>query len=291
MTAEQKLPGALVPADVDLRDFEFMPLDVRRLRDSRFIATRTPEEIVAGILLWSASWHQQPASSLPDDDVELSQLAGYGRATGEFKRIKEGALHQFVRCDDGRYYHPVVAEKAAYAWNSKLVEQWRRAADLVRKSNKDRKDKGLSDLPLPERPHLLVLETSAGIPRWRYLNSAGIPQDGLRNSRLKRQGQCKGQGQGQKEERARGTRLTREAEIPPAWKAYCAEKRPDLDPAAVYENFCDYWTPKTSDATKLDWLATWRTWVRKERGPGGKPPPRGAPAQDPGKGVGPRGNF
>lgn len=195
-----ELPEPLVPADVDLRDFAFMPLDVRRLRDSRLVSTKKPEEALAAILLWSASWHQQPASSLPDDDVELSQLAGYGRAAREFRRIREGALYGFIKCSDGRFYHPVVAEKAAEAWNRKLEAEWRRAADRVRKENKDRKEKSEQEQPIPAKPTLLSVDIFFGIPRWsygNYANSGGIPPDGARNSRLKRQGQGQGEGQGQ----------------------------------------------------------------------------------------------
>lgn len=187
-------PDPLVPVEVDLRDFPFMPLDVRRLRDSRLIATRKPEEVVAAILLWSASWHQQPASSLPDDDAELSQLAGYGRAVKEFRRIKDGALHGLIRCSDGRLYHPVVAEKAVDAWNSRLESEWRRSCDRTRKENKDRKERGEQELPIPQKPHLLSMRHVNGIPSWDYSDSAGIPAERLRKSSLKGQGQGYGQG-------------------------------------------------------------------------------------------------
>ncbi len=171
------LPQPLVPAEVDLRDFAFMPLDVRRLRDSRLVAIRTPEEALAAILLWSASWHQQPAASLSNDDAELSLLAGYGRAVKEFKRIRDGALHGFILCADGRWYHPVVAEKAAAAWNGRLELEWRRAADRVRKDNKDRKEKGELEHPVPAKPALLSVQVVVGIPTYRAWHSTGIPSE------------------------------------------------------------------------------------------------------------------
>ena len=59
-------PDPLVPAEVDLRDFKYMELDVQMLRDSRFAAEVEPEAFRAGLLLWCASWHQLPAASLPD---------------------------------------------------------------------------------------------------------------------------------------------------------------------------------------------------------------------------------
>ncbi len=114
----------LLPADVDLADFAFMPLDVRRLRDSRISSVVTGEEFRCAVLLWCAAWHQKPAASLPDDDVELAQLAGFGRAIGEWKVVREGALYGWIKCSDGRLYHSVVAEKAMEAWTEKLEFRW-----------------------------------------------------------------------------------------------------------------------------------------------------------------------
>lgn len=167
------LPDPLVPADVDLRDFEFMPLDVRRLRDSALLTERTAEEVVGAVLLWSSSWHQVPASSLPDDDKQLCQLAGYGRAVREFQRIKEGALHRFILCSDGRWYHPVVAEKAAEGWNAKMKEAHKRACDRIRKSNKEHNQ----NEPLPRYPQPLSVRLVAGIPCWRVWDSSGAAHD------------------------------------------------------------------------------------------------------------------
>ena len=73
-----RLPDPLIAAEVDLRDFQFLPLDVVRLRDSDLVSLETAESFRAAVLLWCASWHQQPAASLPDDDRVLAKLAGYG---------------------------------------------------------------------------------------------------------------------------------------------------------------------------------------------------------------------
>lgn len=116
-------PDPLVAADVDLTDFGFMPLDVRRLRDSKIAANASGDEFRAAVLLWCAAWHQKPAASLPDDDVELSQLAGYGRVVREWRKVRDGALHGWVKCSDGRLYHPVIAEKANEAWGQRISYQ------------------------------------------------------------------------------------------------------------------------------------------------------------------------
>jgi len=49
---------------------------------------------------------------------------------------------------------------------------------------------------------------------------------------------------------------------------YCQTHRPELDHKNVAENFRDYWIAKSgAQAAKMDWPATWRSWVRKETAP------------------------
>jgi len=110
----------LVPADVDLRGMPFMPLDVNRLRDSQLAIHASGDEFRAAVLLWCASWNQVPAASLPNDDRALAAYAGYARDLKGWKKVREGAMRGFVLCDDGRHYHPVVAEKALEAWDERV---------------------------------------------------------------------------------------------------------------------------------------------------------------------------
>jgi hypothetical protein len=118
----------LVSSEVDLRDFEFMPLDVVRLRESEFAASASADEFRAGTLLWCAAWHQVPASSLPNSDSLLTGLAGLGRDRAAWAVVKDGALHGFVLCSDGRLYHPVIAEKALIAWAGRTKRRAKSAA-------------------------------------------------------------------------------------------------------------------------------------------------------------------
>lgn len=166
---DQQLPEPLVPADCDLTDFPYMELDVRRLRDSRFASTPNGDAFRAGVLLWCAAWHQIPAASLPDDDVELANLAGYGRmpiSVREWKKVRAEALSGFVKCSDGRLYHPVIAEKAVAAGAAKRRHAYGKFLDRLRKENKAREKSG---------KHLL------GIPTMEQWNSGayphGIPPD------------------------------------------------------------------------------------------------------------------
>lgn len=72
---------------------------------------------------------------------------------------------------------------------------------------------------------------------------------------------------------AQGTRLPSDWVLPEDWRAYCVEKRSDLDPDAVAENFRDYWHGKAGkDGRMADWRATWQRWVRNESARAGQRP-------------------
>lgn len=126
------LPAPPISADVDLRDFQFMPLDVVRLRDSDLALTATAEGFRAAVMLWCAAWHQRPPGSLPNNDKAIARLAGCD--ADALHRIRDEALHGFELFNDGRLYHLVVVEKAIEAWNGK--ERYRKAANKRWKNKK-----------------------------------------------------------------------------------------------------------------------------------------------------------
>ncbi|GAB3359004.1 MULTISPECIES: DUF1376 domain-containing protein [Giesbergeria] len=150
----------LTPADCDLRDFPFMLLDVKRLRDSDMALTESPEACWAAVLLWCSAWHQVPAGSLPDDDRVLANLAGYGRVVREWRKHKAGALHGWVKCSDGRLYHKTVAEKANTAWESKLQQRWKTECARIKKHNERNK----TAYPLPQYEEWLAAGRPMGHP-------------------------------------------------------------------------------------------------------------------------------
>ncbi|MFM0432359.1 DUF1376 domain-containing protein [Paraburkholderia aspalathi] len=112
-----ELPEPPVPTDCDLRDFPFMPLDIARLRRSKawLKAKRNPALAFYMVNLWTASWHELPASSLEDNDAVLADLAMCD--SRKWPKIRGDVLHGWIKCSDGRLYHPVVAEKAQVAWS------------------------------------------------------------------------------------------------------------------------------------------------------------------------------
>ena len=176
----------LVPADVDLRDFGFMPLDIVRLFGSRFHAIANDAEWRAGVTLWAKSFHQVPAASIPDDDVELCRLAELGRDMKAWRKVREVALHGWVKCSDGRLYHPIVAEKANEAWARKEAQRER-----ARRGNAARWGSRSS--------HSDESEARQGVAKKSPNDPTGMPQASLKESLKDRKGQGQGQGQGQGE--------------------------------------------------------------------------------------------
>lgn len=71
-------------------------------------------------ILWAESYRQDPAGTLPDNDVLLARLAGFGPDVDGWRALREMALHGWTVCeiDQGerpatagvRLGHPVIAE-------------------------------------------------------------------------------------------------------------------------------------------------------------------------------------
>ena len=145
MTDELSAPP--VPADLDLRDFGFMPLDIRRLLTSEtwIEAADDPRLGHALMSLWCEAWHQVPAGSLPDNDRVLQRLSMCPDQR-EWKRIRERCLAGWVKCSDGLLYHPVVCEKAREAFQKKLEQRERtRKATEAREAKRRARDEQRND--------------------------------------------------------------------------------------------------------------------------------------------------
>lgn len=296
------LPAPIVAAEVDLRDFQYMELDVRVLRDSRFAAQVTGDAFRAGVLLWCAAWHQVPCGSLPDDDIELANLAGYGRFVKEWRKVRDEALLGFVLCSDSRLYHEVVCAKAAQAWASKLQHHFERAKDRLRKANKAAAGKGQPELPEITFEQWNARRIADSIPMERAEASAGNaskpppanpgipPENALRGNGEGTERRGNGEGEGDllvgaggsgaapppplppdpaaAASATRGSRLTADWKLPKAWGDWALAEFAQWSADKVRlegEKFRDHWVAKTGkDATKTDWLATWRNWCRSD---------------------------
>ncbi len=140
MAEFQQLPAPLTPPDCNLRGLPFMPLHTERLLDSDMMALSTGEEFKTALRLWCKSWNQEPAASLPDDDRILAHLAG--KELPAWRKVKDMALRGFVKCADGRLYHPVIAAEAFKAMAKREEHQAAKDGDNERK-REEREDRKL----------------------------------------------------------------------------------------------------------------------------------------------------
>lgn len=119
-------PEPPVPADADLTMFNYMPLFIDRILQSRLFVKGDPEAFRAAFALMCVAWHRVPAGSLPDDDELLAGLAGIGTnkpSLRKWKRLRAEALQSWYKADDGNLYHPFLAEVALTSLELKRVKK------------------------------------------------------------------------------------------------------------------------------------------------------------------------
>lgn len=130
-------PPPLVPPDVDLNGFDFMPLYGEMLRTSDFNGQANDAEFRAGFNLWWAAWLQVPAASLPNIEGSLCKAAGLGGDLRRWRKVRDHAMRGFILCSDGRWYHRFLAPKAIEAWKERLAAIKRgKASGVARKLRK-----------------------------------------------------------------------------------------------------------------------------------------------------------
>lgn len=70
-------------------------------------------------------------------------------------------------------------------------------------------------------------------------------------------------GETKKPSAKRGTRLPEDFAVTDDMTAWAKKSAPAVDLAFETDQFVDYWSSKPTNATKLNWDATWRSWMRK----------------------------
>lgn len=88
----------------------------------------------------------------------------------------------------------------------------------------------------------------------------------FREERLENAPSLKDSENGSKEKKGRGSRLSPTWEIPNEYREWAIQRglfNEQIDNIA--DNFKDHWISTTSNATKLDWFATWRKWLRGDK--------------------------
>jgi hypothetical protein len=107
------------------------------------------------------------------------------------------------------------------------------------------------------------------IDEYKPIDSNLLTDDGLGKGLGK--GKGKGIGNGKVDDGAKApkaTRLSNDFVLSQEWIDVCKQLRPELNAQAIFDEFKDFWIAKPGqDGCKLDWLATWRNWVRRQNAP------------------------
>jgi len=251
------MTAPLTPADCDLRGFPFMPLDVSRLMDSDTFILSTGDEFKAAMALWARAWHQIPAGSLPDNSKLLADLSRAGR---KWPKVRDVALRGFIKCDDGRLYHPVIAAKALEAL----------------KFRRGQRDRALLRWQSHGNATASAANDATAMPRHAAANATAMPKTGTGTVKTTPNPPTTSSSSPPSDAAAlprhapvsHGTRLPEAWTLPSPWYAFARHECPawtNADVERIAASFADFWHGKPGQAgRKSDWLATWRNWIRRE---------------------------
>ena len=267
-------PLPLVPAEVDLRDFSWMPIEIHRLRRSKawLICKRKPELGFYMLNLWTAAWHDTPAASLEDDDDVLADLAMCDPS--KWLKVREQVLRGWVKCSDGRLYHPVVADLARGAWAQKQAQRQR--TEAARLAREQKRQQSMQQSGVAETTENVTKSVAVSVTEI-VTASNGTEQTGEGPERdrngegpetLPVVGAAADKPPAAGAAATRGTRLPADWQLPKAWGDWALAKYPQWTAGKVRDEalkFRNHWTALTGKtATKLDWLATWQNWCMSD---------------------------
>ena len=115
----ETLPEPPIGPEVDCTDLDSFMLNTQRLLGSELVAMSSHAVIGGAVLLWCRASKQHPAASLPDDDRVLAGFANMHILA--LAQVARADPPRFIKCSDGRLYHPVLAADAAIAFAKKFA--------------------------------------------------------------------------------------------------------------------------------------------------------------------------
>ena len=121
-----KLPPPLVPPECNTAGNDWMPLYGDRLMRSKWWRRASDTARARNVMLWWRAFRESPAGSLPDDDDDLAEAAGYGFDIDSWAAVKPEIMSAWTLCSDGRWYHPTVCEV--------VLDTWERTSERRKKS-------------------------------------------------------------------------------------------------------------------------------------------------------------
>lgn len=263
-------PEPPVPIGCDMAGNDWFPLHFDRLRKSKWWRRATDMARARNVMLWGEAYKQVPAGSMPDDDDELAEAAGFGMDVESFIAAKADIMGPWVLCSDGRWYHPTVCEVVLEAWEK---QSDKRKAAATKKAAQRAKVRGhaAKAAPVPDQ-NAHVPGDNADVPR----DSAEKPGDIDTHNREDRTGEDTQETPpvvpDGDEQDASGKRPRRRPSLSipdgfPTAEAIAEQQErardagANVDAAYQAERFRNWAVGK--DAKYADWPATWRNWMLK----------------------------
>lgn len=249
-----KLPDPLVPLECTTVGNDWFPLHFQRLRKSKWWRRASDTARARNVMMWGEAYQSVPAGSLPDDDDELAEAAGYGMDVESFLAVKAEIMAPWVLCSDGRWYHPTVCEVVLDAW-AKTSERRKREAE--RKARQRASVRGVPPPPPPvTRTTEKVPEEIDDVPR----DTSEIAQDIATQERTDSRGQNPPNPPGGESE-----------QFKLAWEAFPARGRGNLARATAW---AAWWIAAVVVGSEDRLLGAVRTYAASEYILGGGKPRR-----------------
>ena len=203
------------------------------LRDTRHL---TPLKHGVYLLLLAYCWDAR--GPLPLDEQECAGIANC-RSADEVEALRSVLDRFFTKMEDG-YYNGRIQKEIERAFN---ISELRSKAGI---------------LGYQARAKHLLSKSQANASRLGYTIQGKVnTKEGLR-SKYRDMHRAE----------VRASRLPADFRLPDDWKTWALSCQPTWDEGRcnlAAAGFRDYWIAKAGkDGSKLDWLATWRNWVRRE---------------------------
>jgi hypothetical protein len=235
-------PAPIVPAEVTMSGDDWFPFYFDRVRKSKWWRRASDLARARNVMLWGEAYKETPAGSLPDDDDDLAEKAGFGFDVDSWLTAKADILAPWLLCDDGRWYHPTVCETVLNRWEtttSKRKAEATRKAVYRQKVRADRRDVPRDTPPGPTgHPHL-----SRGTPPL-------VPM-----------------GLGQEREKTEKTNSVASAS-PLATEGEARKEGPShKEPWKSDPDFCAFWSAATQDQRRRakSRANLWPEWVKAKK--------------------------
>lgn len=230
-----------------MSDLPHMPLFVDAyLADTTHLST---EEHGAYCLLLFAMWRRN--GSVPNDDKDLARIVGL--STRKWSKTKERL-------------RPLLVFEGDAITQKKLQKTFKKQREIVEKNRANGalggRSRSKKNNDLAKANGSVSLNPNGTLQNHNQIDPP--PPNG--GSPPTEADQADDLFEDPKPARKRGTRLPSDWKIPSEYWEFARAEGMSLEEIDFAANqFKDYWTSKTGSAsTKLDWLATWRSWVRKD---------------------------